>query len=251
MLKVLIVDDEKKACKLLAELILSVKENAEIATATCPGVALDMIAQNDYDLIFVDIQMPQMNGIEMIREIKKKEKKPFISMISAYDKFEYAQHAMENGSSAYLLKPFTKERVEQIVDIYRKKCSPLNDDIIVLNKSTGQFPVKISSIVAVEKVDRGIISVYGVNFDKMQVRGTLIETAKKLPSNFRYLNRQCIINLHAIRSFNPKARRVVLNVKSGEFAFVCSRGNIKQIAASFNESRVNIFRPKRESHATF
>ena len=233
MQKVLVVDDEKKARDFISDIIVSIMPDAEITHAKYPYVALEMIEYNDYDIVFTDIHMPQMNGLEMISEIKKKGKRPFIVIISAYDKFEYAQEAMERGASGYLLKPFNRERVESVMNIYREKRSSLNDDVVLLNRSTGNFPVKISEIIAIEKTDKILMTVYGTSFEKMQVRGTLVEIKERLPDNFIYTNRQCLINKHAIKSFNVKTKEVILSSQSGELTFTCSRESIKKIADLF------------------
>jgi len=234
MQKLLVVDDEKKSRDFISDILVSIMPDAEITHAKYPYAALEMIELNDYDIVFTDIHMPQMNGLEMIREIKKKGKKPFIVIISAYDKFEYAQEAMERGASGYLLKPFNRERVESVMNIYREKRNLLNDDMILLNRSTGNFPVKISDIIAIEKTDKVLMTVYGTSFEKMQVRGTLIVIKERLPDHFIYTNRQCLINRHTIKSFNAKTKEVILSSQSRELSFTCSRESIKKIADLFN-----------------
>jgi len=231
--KILVIDDEKKSRDFISELIIAVLPDSEITQTKHPFTALELIADNDYDMIFTDIQMPQMDGISLIREIKAKGKEPFVVMISAYDKFEYAQAAMEHGASGYLLKPFSKDRVKQVIDIYNEKRTVPPDNIILLNKSTGKHPIRISDIVAVEKTDRLMLTVYGSSFPATRSRGTLAGFAEQLPSYFIYANRQCIINQHAIQCFNPKTREITLSSHAGEVSYVCSRENIKQIAALF------------------
>ena len=233
MHKVLVVDDEKKSRDFISELIISVIPDMEITHVKYPYAALEMIEHNDYDLVFTDIHMPQMSGLDLLREIKKKGKSPFIVMISAFDKFEYAQLAMERGASGYLLKPFNKERVESILNVYKEKLNLIDNDVILLNRSTGNYPVKISEIVAFEKTDKTLFAVYGTTSAKMLVRGTLAGIAERLPDNFIYVNRQCIINKHEILSFNIKSKDVILTSMSGDISFTCSRENIKKVAALF------------------
>jgi len=233
MQKVLVVDDEKKSRDFISDVTVSIISDAVITHAKYPYSALEMIEYNDYDIVFTDIRMPQMSGLEMISEIKKKGKSPFIVIISAYDKFEYAQEAMELGASGYLLKPFNRERVEHVINIYKEKRKRLNDSVILLNRSAGSFPVKIREIAALEKTNKVLMTVYGTTFAKMQVRGTLIEIAEQLPDNFIYVNRQCIINQYAIQSFNIKSKEVLLSSQSGELSFICSRENIKKLVSLF------------------
>ena len=116
---------------------------------------------------------------------------------------------------------------------YREKRNLLNDDVVLLNKSTGNFLVKVRDIIAIEKTDKVLMAVYGTSFEKMQVRGTLVRIKERLPDNFIYTNRQCLINRHTIKSFDAKTKEVILSSQSGELSFTCSRENTKKIADLF------------------
>lgn len=233
MHKILVVDDEKKSRDFISDLIESMMPDAEITKLKSPLAALELIEQDSFDMIFTDIRMPRMSGLEMIQEIKTRGIDPFIVIISAYDRFEYAQKAMESGASGYLLKPFSRERVEEVLAIYREKREPTPNDVLFLNKSTGTFPVKISDIVAIEKTNKVLLTIHGATFAKTQTRCSLTGIAQQLPAAFIYVNRQCIINSHLIQSFNPKTREVCLSTFSGEISYICSRENVKQITLIF------------------
>lgn len=233
MHKILVVDDEKKSRDFISDLIESMMPDVEITKLKSPFTALEMIEQDCFDMIFTDIRMPRMSGLEMIQEIKAKGKIPFIVIISAYDRFEYAQQAMESGASGYLVKPFSRERVEEILAIYKEKYKTPPNEVLFLNKSTGTVPVKINDIVAIEKTNKVLLTVHGTSFAKTQARCSLTGIAQQLPAAFMYVNRQCIINSHLIQSFNPKTREVFLTTFSEEISYICSRENVKQVASIF------------------
>lgn len=88
-MKMLIVDDEKETVELLMNFFRIKLTGFSIDGAYNGQEALDKFNQNEYDLILTDIDMPLMNGLELIKEIQKSEKKtPIIYVFSGYDKNE-------------------------------------------------------------------------------------------------------------------------------------------------------------------
>ncbi len=111
MKNILIVDDEKFVRLGLKTMI----ERSELCTGIiveCKNgkEALDAISQNEFDVIFSDIKMPIIDGIEFIKTIKKDNlSSARIIVISGYDDFTYAVEAMRNGACEYLLKPIERK----------------------------------------------------------------------------------------------------------------------------------------------
>lgn len=105
MVKVIIIDDEPLARSIVAE-FLSHHPNMAIAAECGDGFqGLKAIQEHKPDLIFLDVQMPKINGFEMLELI---EDKPDVIFTTAFD--EYAIKAFESSAIDYLLKPFSKER---------------------------------------------------------------------------------------------------------------------------------------------
>lgn len=91
-MRMLIVDDEKETVNLLITFFTMKLGGSTIHGAHDGQEALDKFKENDYDIILTDIDMPVMNGIELIKEIQKSEKKtPIIYVFSGYDKNETEQ----------------------------------------------------------------------------------------------------------------------------------------------------------------
>ena len=76
------------------------------------------------DIILMDIQMPGINGIEAMEEIKREHKISFFIVLTAYDKFEYSQKAIDIGVMSYLTKPINKD---VLTDTLRKAMKLVND----------------------------------------------------------------------------------------------------------------------------
>lgn len=115
MLNALIVDDEQPARRRLRKLLepMHESERLRIIGEAGDGVeALDQIDAQSVDVLFLDIQMPEMDGFDVLDEIGP-EIRPEVIFITAYD--EYALRAFEANAIDYLLKPISKERLEEAI----------------------------------------------------------------------------------------------------------------------------------------
>lgn len=114
MIQILLVDDEEYSLKSMKNLIPWNQWQCEIAAvADSAHRALEIIGEIPIDIVFTDIRMPGMDGLELIREIRKKEKEISFVIISGYSEFEYACTAMQYGVKNYLLKPVGISEVEE------------------------------------------------------------------------------------------------------------------------------------------
>jgi len=107
-MKILIVDDEKLAITRL-ERLLKEQNCEDVVSINCAKEALKDIMKNKYDVVFLDIQMPAISGLELANEIIEREPSTFIIFQTAHE--EFALDAFKVGGVDYLLKPTTKESV--------------------------------------------------------------------------------------------------------------------------------------------
>lgn len=104
-LKLLFVEDEEDLINIITDTLNKLQAN--FVTARNGQEGLDVLAQHDdIDAVITDINMPIMNGLEMIEEIKKTNKDLPIVIMSAHTETEYIRSAKELGVENYLLKPF-------------------------------------------------------------------------------------------------------------------------------------------------
>ena len=117
MLKVLIADDERRSREGLRSVIDWDDLDMEVAHCAKDGKeALDFINNNEIDILITDIRMPEMDGIELIKNIAIANKDISIIILSGYGDFSYAQKAIRYGVSNYLLKPV---HLDELTDILR------------------------------------------------------------------------------------------------------------------------------------
>lgn len=112
MIRILLIDDEELARKVLRNYLGDLPD-VEIAGEASNGFeGLKMIQELQPDLLLLDVQMPKLNGFEML-ELIEPEARPMVVFCTAYD--EYALRAFEQHAVDYLLKPFSKERLHDAI----------------------------------------------------------------------------------------------------------------------------------------
>ncbi|MFO7553703.1 MAG: response regulator [Desulfobacterales bacterium] len=113
--KIMVVDDEKQICKNV-EKILS-KNDYEIIHATSAKEALEKLAKDSFALLISDIVMPEMNGLELLKLVKKEWPLTKAVMMTAYASTDTAVKAIRLGALDYLSKPFTPDELRSTVEL--------------------------------------------------------------------------------------------------------------------------------------
>ena len=142
-LKILVVDDEPKIRKLLSKLILECSPLFQPVLEAANGVeALACIQKEQPDLIFLDIMMPSMTGLELLQHLEDQARKPIVVMISSYGEFDYVHQSLKHGALDYLLKPFDRNDVQTVIEqalLHRKMEQQTMEDRAVLSALRSQF----------------------------------------------------------------------------------------------------------------
>lgn len=115
MIKVMIVDDEQIVREGIQFIInKSFPDVAIVAMAKTGREAIELFEECRPNLIFMDIQMPGINGIDAIRSIRNIDSRVRFVIVSAYEHFDYAKKAVQLGVEDYVLKPINRRRMEEI-----------------------------------------------------------------------------------------------------------------------------------------
>lgn len=108
-MRILICDDEGIVQQAIRFMIQkSFGDEFEIESAKNGRMAIELAESFRPDIILMDIQMPGINGIEAMEEIKREHKNIIFIVLTAYDKFEYSQKAIDIGVMSYLTKPIIR-----------------------------------------------------------------------------------------------------------------------------------------------
>jgi two-component system LytT family response regulator len=150
MIRTIIIDDETSAVNVLS-IILGKKCGTEVvivATSNSPFEGKDLIEQHKPDLVFLDIEMPGMTGIDLVRDCSYTDFR--LVFVTAYD--AYAVEAFELSAMDYLLKPIGADKVERVVQKIKgdilKKQNPLQIQLQNLEKllqSRGNEKISVST----------------------------------------------------------------------------------------------------------
>lgn len=116
MLRILVVDDEPRQRRILSQIIRTYQPDDEVCEAKNGQEALALHRQKAFDIIFCDIRMPLMDGLDLIRAIRAFDDRTQIVILSGYAEFSYAQQAIALEVFEYLLKPVEEEQVGQTLE---------------------------------------------------------------------------------------------------------------------------------------
>jgi DNA-binding LytR/AlgR family response regulator len=223
-MRTLIVDDEPPARERLRRLLAGL-EGVELIGEAEDGIqAVELIEQENPDLVLLDIQMPGLDGFGVIEAL---EDPPPIIFVTAYD--EYAIHAFEVNALDYLLKPFSRERLEKAVhraqeaqveeqglgvspaERFATRLDPLLESLAAQGRYLTRLAARDRDRIRVLDVDEvdwiGVeeeqVFVH-VGDDAYLVRRTLAELEARLdPTHFFRAHRSAIVNLDRVKEVIP------------------------------------------------
>lgn len=121
MYRVLLVEDDSAMRFIYSKMKVWTECGFQIAAEASNGKnALEILGQESFDLIFTDIRMPFIDGIELLRKVKELGIDSSVVFASSYDKFEYARQGLILGAFDYILKPVKENQLEDVLN--RVKC---------------------------------------------------------------------------------------------------------------------------------
>lgn len=116
MWKLVIADDEPKIRRGIENILNWSEFGIEIVGQAEDGeIALEIIKENRPDIILLDINMPFLNGLDLLQKLKEIGNNGIVIIISGYDDFSYAQKALQFNVFDYILKPVSKKNIEEII----------------------------------------------------------------------------------------------------------------------------------------
>ncbi len=220
-LSAVIVDDEQLARDELSYLLKSMDDIDIVAQGSNGLEAVNLIKEHSPDLVFLDVQMPGLDGFGVIKKLlDKKISVPQIVFATAFD--QYAVKAFEVNAIDYLLKPFDKKRVVQAIDKARKKLQgssagsekletlvkmleaqrPQNSKVLV--RAAGRLLLVEQKDVCFASIEDGVISVVSTTLEGQSNCRTLEELLDGLDSDmFWRAHRSYVVNINRIKEVVP------------------------------------------------
>ena len=108
-IKILVIDDEPLMTVTIQDALIS--EGYQVVTAQTGRKGLDLFGQNQTDILITDLKLPDMDGIEILKEVKARNPETHVIVITAYGSIDSAVTAMKEGASDYLTKPFSMDEL--------------------------------------------------------------------------------------------------------------------------------------------
>lgn len=233
MIRALIADDERPARRKLRQL-LSREPDFEVVGEAADGVeAVAAIQAAAPDVVFLDIQMPRLDGFGVIAEVGV-EAMPLVVFVTAFD--EHALRAFEVHALDYLLKPFAPSRLRRLLDRLRRQLAPNAhaadaaggevpaagdlarriEHLLAAMRPAPEYPRQLlvergegrQALLAVDQIDlvraeANYLRIFA-NGTEYRRRGTLRDLAGRLdPARFLRLNRSEIVRLETVREVQP------------------------------------------------
>jgi len=248
-LKTLIVDDEPIARKVLREELESIPGAQVVGEADNGPAALAKIDEFHPDLVLLDLQMPGMSGLEVVRSLRGGTHLPVIVIVTAYD--QYALEAFDAGAVDYLLKPVgherlaeavhraarmtgrqAVERLAQLQEIGDGRLSPLARKIV--GKVGEEYFLLSAGEICVFQADGDIVWIITAK-KKYLATQTLKSLEERLRNtSFRRIHRSALVNVDHVRKMAPLSSQRWLITLSNDQEFIASKRQARSVRELLN-----------------
>ena len=231
MIKCVIVEDEFPAREEL-KYFLNQYDNLNLQKEfDNPVDALKYLKDNKVDVVFLDINMPELDGMSLGKIISKIDENIKIIFTTAYR--EYAVDAFEIKAFDYILKPFSEERIKEVLNNLTKEKEEIKDTNNKINKITGIyedkiFVISIDDIYYIEAFEKDN---YIYTKDKTYISKIKLSKLEELlpKEKFYRTHRSYIVNLDKIVEVEPWFNSTyILKLSDLDFKVPVSRNNVKE-----------------------
>jgi len=190
---VLIVDDEPMVCLSLSNWLR--EENYEARAVEDGPAALEAVKQENWDVVLLDLKMPGMDGVEVLREIKKISPQTLVIMMTAYASVSTSVQAMKDGAYDYIVKPLDVEELSLMLDKIVAHQQVVTENILLRKRLSEQYEFGdiIGKSAAMQRVFETISSVADTNANVLITGET--GTGKELVAR--------AIHTHSSRRYSP------------------------------------------------
>ena len=231
-MKILIVDDELPARKKVRHFLEKMEiPSGKIDDVQDPFQALGMLRNMTYDLLYLDIQMPRLTGLELLQKLETGEG-PAVIFSTAYD--EYAIRAFELHAVDYLLKPYDFDRFKRATEYALERLDQIRNrdkvkdllthwtksdpspDTIWVSHGSKFIPVQIDNIEMIEASGNYVLLHVGQS--KYAVKSSMTQMLKKVGrSQFVRVHKSFVVNTQFIKELLPKSHGdLIAAMKNGE-----------------------------------
>lgn len=233
-MKILIVDDEELARARLKRMLTTL-EITTIDEASNADDAIEAVKNSQYDVAFLDINMPEVSGLELGYELKYLNKGIAIVFQTAYE--EHALKAFDIGAIGYLVKPYSLEQVKETLTRIKEKSEQLqeSEDLRILSKTGESYLLLRPQEIFYVKADLSevmIRSAKGFSYYAQKIS----DLEKKLePYNFVRVHRSYLVNINEIKEMTTiEQSKLRFSFKNCSDTVESSKDGAKAFREKFN-----------------
>ncbi len=124
-IRTLVVDDSRSVRSIISQALSNINFDIEVEEAADGEEALEKFVLLNFDIVLLDINMPKLDGIKVLREIRKRNPNQFVVMITSNITIDFVTKAKKLGADGYVAKPFNTEKISQVVKAYNDRADNL------------------------------------------------------------------------------------------------------------------------------
>lgn len=216
MVKVAIVDDETEQIMKIRQIVAAFFEEKKIKISVNTFTSGEVLLSDStfYNLIFLDIQMNGLDGIETAQRLRVKSKSAALFYITSYEK--YIQKSMTIHPFAFIVKPFSKEEIYKNLEDYLEYTNSTSEkkskDIYQINTINDRhFQIDMDDILYFHYLENRIVEVIVQN-EKYKIKDGIMHIYPTLNDKYFIIpNQSFIVNLHHIREIDGKNKKIVMD----------------------------------------
>jgi DNA-binding LytR/AlgR family response regulator len=203
MITAIAIDDEPLALKVIEKFCLQSGQVNLLKTFTHTGEATLFFEQNNADLLFLDINMPSISGIDFYKNMKQQ---PLLIFTTAYS--DYAVEGFNLNAVDYLLKPFTFKRfaqaIEKVTQLKTQRATEINaDPFITIRADYSLIKILLRDILFIESLDN-YVKIHLEKQKPVLARMPMKTIIELLPGSFIRIHRSYIVSFERIESIRNK-----------------------------------------------
>ena len=218
--KIMICDDDKSLQEILRHKIEKFCDDAQAACSIACCDSGEEVLREEYapDILFLDIQMPGKNGMEIAAELRRKRCKTVLIFVTALS--EYVYDAFDVGAFHYLVKPFSDEKLREVLYKALRQCEERHDldglaaehgetqetghtrqpEVVLIKRGGTSMKVAFDDIIYAEVFNRKVM--LHTTHEDIEYYGKLTELSEKAGEDFYRTHRAYLVNLKYVEKYN-------------------------------------------------
>lgn len=239
MKTVLIVEDEKMIRQGIKAMVLRSGVPVEVVMECANGeTALEILKSQKVDVMFTDIRMPKMDGIELVQKMQELPDKPLTVAVSGYDDFSYAVEMMREGVREYILKPVERQKIQEILQKFEQELNRDREERLV-SKRLGYQQLKY--LMLNEQITKEELSMMQEEYEEKFCQNDYylcclnLKEVEKTREQYIYLHNIAGDDIYLLPEENLNF--LLKNELSGEYVGISAKHcGIKEVRTAYQES---------------